>query len=216
MKALFCLAIVSAFVLPLTTYSQQVLGACESPIYELRSKELQQIVKADQDDRQSMPLPPEVSQKDRIRRMRVGEIFGEGCMQSAADFAAAALVYQHGNVPEHFYQTFIWSKRGVELGDASQKRMMGLGIDRYLVNIGKKQLFASQAYKLGENGACWCLQPVERSFPDNKRLEITGRSLVDAFKWVDELNRGTQCPTVATECATSLSASPSGTVPGFW
>jgi len=193
----------------------KVLGACESPEYEQRAQELQVIVKADQDDRQTMPLPPEVVVRDQARRMRVGEIFGEGCFKSAPDFSAAALVYQHGSVPEHFFQTFLWAKRAVELGDASQKRLMGMGLDRYLVNIGKKQLFASQAYKLSEEGACWCLQPVERSFPDSLRIEYTGHTFDDALKWIEQLNQGTSCP-AAHECAIELEPSPAGTIPGFW
>ncbi len=44
-----------------------------------------------------------------------------------------------------FFQTFIWAKKAVELGDPSQKRLMAMSIDRYLINIGHKQLFATQA-----------------------------------------------------------------------
>jgi hypothetical protein len=201
--------------LSIQTCAANTKGPCDSSIYEQRAKELQQIVKADQDARKSMPLPAGTEVADLKRRMRVGEIFGEGCFKTAADFSAAALVYQHGNVPEHFFQTFIWSKRAVELGDESQKRLMAMGLDRYLVSSGKKQLFASQAYKLGSNGQCWCLQPVEKSFPDAKRLECMHRSLPQSFKWVDELNKGTKCP-AASECPVVLSPSPAGTVPGFW
>jgi len=194
-------------------FAQNPSGSCDSPTYEKRSKELQEIVKADQDDRQKIPLSQDVISRDIARRMRVGEIFGEGCFKSAADFSAAALVYQHGSVSDHFFQTFIWSKRAVELGDVSQKVLMAWGLDRYLVNLGKKQLFASQFYQF--NGGCWCLQPVEESFPDKKRIEYTKHPLADSFKGVDRMNKGTKCP-AATECSTPLSASPAGTVPGFW
>jgi hypothetical protein len=211
-----CFLLLATLSIPFNpTFAQQSSSSCDSPVYEERSKELQKIVKADQDDRQTMTIPPEVVLRDTTRRMRVGEIFGEGCMKSAADFSAAALIYQHGSVPEHFFQTFLWSKRAVELGDTSQKRMMGLGLDRYLVNIGKKQLFASQATKPNGTNTCWCLQPVEKSFPDDKRIEYTNRSLSDAFKWVNDLNKNTACP-AATECNSPLKSSPAGSVPGFW
>jgi hypothetical protein len=111
MKSLLLFLIVGGAA-PLNGFAQNVLGACDSPIYEQRSMELQKIVKADQDDRQKMPLPPSVLLRDLKRRMRVGEIFGEGCFKSAADYAAAAPVYQHGTTPDHFYQTFIWSQKG--------------------------------------------------------------------------------------------------------
>ncbi len=139
---------------------------------ERRSQELQSIVQADQDDRKDWKnkTPAEIEKvvsRDEIRRMRVGEIFGKGCFSKAADYAAAALVFQHGNSADHFFQTYIWSKRGVDLGDSNQKRMMALGIDGYLVNVGKKQLFATQATK-PDLEACWCLHQVESNFPDKE------------------------------------------------
>lgn len=183
-----------------------------------RSKELSEIVKADQDERQNWQnkAPEEmmkVADRDVSRRKRIGEIFGEGCFSKAEDYAAAALVYQHGDVPDHFYQTFIWSKRGIELGDKSQERMMALGIDRYLVNVGQKQLFGSQATKPSES-KCWCLQKIEKSFPDKRRSEIAGKSLVQAFDWLKELNAGQSCPN--SECDADLKPTPKGSIPGFW
>ncbi len=67
----------------------------------MRSHELQEIVKADQADRQ---IPGskidwnKVSAADETRSKRVAEIFAEGCFKSAGDYAAAALVFQHGVV----------------------------------------------------------------------------------------------------------------------
>lgn len=184
-----------------------------------RSAELQKIVAADQKDREDFQhwtptQAMEVLARDLERRKRVGEIFGEGCFKSAADFSAAALVYQHGDVPEHFYQTFIWSKRAVELGDASQNNLLALGLDRYLVNSGRKQLFASQAHH-GPNDNCFCLQPVEKSFPDSERVKYTRRTLADALKWVDSLNVEKSCAP-AHECEETLQPTPAGSVPGFW
>jgi len=192
----------------------------DKPRLELRSIELSKIVKADQDDREDFfDKTPEEMQKilkrDEQRRQRVGEIFGEGCFSKAHDFAAAALVYQHGNVPEHFLQAFMWAKRAMELGDASQKRLMALAIDRYLVNIGHKQLFGSQASKPGMTPkTCWCLEQVEASFPDKLRSDIAGKSLKEAFDWLDDLNKGLNCP--KAECLKNLKDTPVGTLPGFW
>jgi hypothetical protein len=187
---------------------------------EARSKELVKIVKADQDDREDFltRTPEEIQEivkRDVLRRKRVGEIFGEGCFSKAQDFAAAALVYQHGDVPEHFFQAFIWAKRAVELGDYTQKRMMALGIDRYLVNIGKKQLFGSQAKKDNLTAeSCLCLEQVEESFPDHLRKMQSGKNFKEALEWIGELNTGKDCPHQL--CTNELRPSPKGTVPGFW
>lgn len=199
------------------------IGSCQAdkPRQEARSKELQEIVNADQEDREDFfkKTPEELREmalRDVERRKRVGEIFGEGCFLKAEDFAAAALVYQHGDVPEHYLQAFMWAKRAVELGDEKQKRLMGLAIDRYLVNTGHKQLFASQATKtdIRDPNSCWCLQQIEPSFPDDLRKEIANKTFKEAFDWLEELNKGTSCPN--TECAQKLKPSPKGTVPGFW
>ena len=199
-----------------------VSRSCQSDPSRLqaRSKELEAIVKADQADRQDWAgkTPEEmqeVVERDVVRRKRVGEIFGEGCFWKAEDYAAAALVYQHGDVPDHFLQAFMWAKRAVELGDDSQERLMAVAIDRYLVNIGHKQLFASQASKPEmKPGSCWCLQRIEPSFPEELRKEIGGQSSKEAFGWLEELNQGTECPNV--ECSQPLEPSPAGTIPGFW
>ncbi|MCB0422233.1 MAG: hypothetical protein KDD61_14645 [Bdellovibrionales bacterium] len=203
------------------THSSNYVSCLEDVVrQEDRSKELAKMVQEDQNDRvdffkKSTDELVKILKKDEQRRRRVGEIFGEGCFKNAEDFAAAALIYQHGKVPDHFFQAFLWVKRSVELGDASQKRLMALAIDRYLVSSGKKQLFGSQASKPDTNPkTCWCIEQIERSFPDKLRSEIAGKSFNEVFNWLDDLNKDLSCP--RTECQKKLEASPKGTVPGFW
>lgn len=192
---------------------------CQSqPEHQLqRSNELQDIVKADQADR-LLEDPgaidwSQVGPRDEARRKRVGEIYGEGCINSAADYAAAALVYQHGTIPDHYFQTFVWAKRAVELGDASQSRLMEMGIDRYLVHSGKRQLFGTQLAKLSlDPKACWCIEELEVSFPELRRKA----SRANAEAYLNRLNAGNSACEPALMCEKPLEPSPVGTVPGFW
>lgn len=184
-----------------------------------RAAELQTIVNADQKDRENWQhltakQMAEMSKRDIERRKRVGEIFGEGCFKTAADYSAAALVFQHGDMPDHFYQTFIWAKRAGDLGDTNQNRLMALGLDRYLVKTGRKQLFATQAFQ-EKLGGCYCLQEVEGGFPDDERLKYAKWTLADALKWVDSLNEGKSCGSTR-ECDEGLKPTPQGSIPGFW
>lgn len=203
-------------------FTSPAFQACvdDKPRLEARSKELSSIVQADQDERKdwnqkSFKEMMIATNRDSLRRQRIGEIFGEGCFSTASDFSAAALVYQHGCVPEHFFQTYIWAKRAVELGDVKQKRLMALGLDRYLVNTGHKQLFGSQATKPDLNpGTCWCIQQVEKTFPDNLKKEYADKNLAETFTWLKELNAGNNCP--IKECDVQLKSSPKGSIPGFW
>lgn len=101
-----------------------------------------------------------------------------------------------------------------ELGDSSQKKMMAWGIDRYLVNSNHKQLFGSQLYKL-DIDPCWCVEPIEKSFPDSLRKSYEGHTLSEIFAGVDKMNEGASCPH-ANVCKHDFKNSPAGTVPGFW
>lgn len=188
---------------------------------EARSAELQMIVESDQADRKDFFNKTseellELAKRDVEKRKRVGEIFGEGCFKAAADFSAAALVYQHGDRSDHYMQTYIWAKRAIELGDDTQKSLMAFGIDRYLVNTGHKQLFGSQAVTVDKANplSCWCLQEVEKSFPDSLRVKYTNRALQDNYQWLKTLNLGKSCAN--TECKENLAPTPRGSVLGFW
>lgn len=181
-----------------------------------RSKELEALAKADQSDRKN-PLTSEAALlkmtiNDLSRRKRVGEIFGEGCFKTASDYMSGAIIYQHGNIPEHNYQAFIWARKAVELGDNAGKHFSALAIDRYLVATGRKQLFGSQFLMKGLT-ACPCMEPVEMSFPDAKRKLYSGQTLDESYQhMVKEI--GKQCPKV--ECDTPLKPTPRGSVEGFW
>lgn len=194
--------------------SEYIICTEEDAKYQERSAELQTIVDADQADREGGAMKPGSALRDRERRQRVGQIFGEGCFKSAKDYSNAALVFQHGDQSDHYLQTFLWSKRSVALGDQSQMRMMALSIDRYLLSKGHKQLFASQASK-DNSSPCWCLQRVEDTFPSKMRQQYMKATLADQIKWVDDLNSGMGCQS-PNFCSVELNDSPKGTAPGFW
>ena len=135
-------------------------------------------------------------------------------VKTADDYAAASLIYQHGDTPDHYFQAFIWAMRAVELGQDGQKGLVAVTIDRYLVSIGKKQLFGSQAFASEETLGCACLEPVEMSFPETVRKEYSHMSLQDRYDWLASINTGKNCSNEM--CSTVLQPSPQGTVPGFW
>lgn len=182
------------------------------------SERLQKLAAEDQADRQGSAEGidwSKVTPRDIQRRIDVAEIFARGCFASAADYAAAATVYQHGDTADHAYQTFLWSKRAVDLGDLSQKWWLAAGLDRYLVRIGQKQLFATQ-YSKHHSDPCWCLEQVEETFSDVRRKEFVKKSLNQAVDFLKELNKNTSSCANVKYCSAPLKPSPVGTVPGFW
>jgi hypothetical protein len=199
----------------------------DSEVQTQRSLELQRLRKEDQLDRKwqedlqrgnqpSYEIMENMSKNDLKRRMRVGEIFGEGCFKSAADYEAAGIVYQHGSTPNHYFQAFVWFKEALDLGGLTLKAEMAMAIDRYLVAIGHKQLFGTQAFQKNV-GECFCIQPIERSFPQNLRDEYRGGedAAYTGLSLLKSLNGpASSCP--VAYCRASLRSTPKGTVPGFW
>ncbi len=187
----------------------------DKELLKSRSQELQALLRDDQEDR----IPPVnwnwVAPRDEERRKRVAEIFAEGCFRKAKDYAAAAMIFQHGVTSDHYYQAFIWSQKALALGHASAKWLVAAAVDRYLVSVGQKQLFATQAYR-PRNHRCWCLNETEESFPESMRFEYTEKGLKEAFEWVESLNQSLPRCTPARYCNQGLKPSPAGTVPGFW
>jgi hypothetical protein len=182
----------------------------------VKSKRLQEIVAEDQADRSHTPIDWSiVTPRDINRRIEVAEAFALGCIASAADYASAAMVYQHGDTADHAYQAFIWSKRAVDLGDATQKWLVAAALDRYLVRLGHKQLFATQLSRAFDE-ECLCLDPVEASFPQTMRSEYLNKTVAQVLLFVQEENKGKPSCNEVRFCKRDRKPSPRGTVPGFW
>lgn len=191
----------------------------QDPILQkIRSEELQQIVTDDQDDRKVRPIDwSKVYPRDVVRIKRVGEIFAEGCVSTGKDYAAAALVFQHGDHPDHYLQTYLWQKRAGELGEAGNKGLMLAALDRYLVSTGYKQLFATQYSKVGDE-KCTCLQDIEDAFPEKKRVQMGGKTKKEALEYVLTENKERPLCQKITFCRSGLKSTPKGVLPfpGVW
>lgn len=215
-------AIIVALALlhPAVARSGESSAPCSADLQRARSAELQKLRDEDQSDRAGSIDSIDwsvVGPRDKSRRRRVAEIAAEGCLDSARDYAAAALIYQHGDTSDDFLHAFMWFKKAVDLGDDSQKVMMAKGADRYLVSLGYKQLFATQALRPSMSPSdCWCLQAVAQGMTAEQRAKYAERTLEEAFAWVDTLNKQAPRCRPAKYCERGLKEAPKGTLPGVW
>lgn len=180
--------------------------------------EIKSLRDADQADRSSGHKSPEdwvgISARDRVRRERVGRLAADGCLHTPADYLAAALVYQHGDAPDDYLQTYRWSMKAVELGDRKGLELAALGLDRYLMNTGRKQVYASQARSMPETPDCSCLWPVEETSTDDDRRGHFRPTLAEALKWVGELNKDKPSCGPPAFCPVRAAPTPRGSIPG--
>ena len=123
------------------------------------------------------------------------------------------MLFQHGEAPEHFLQTFHWARRAVELGAVDQMQLIAMGLDRYLMSKGRKQLFGTQFFK-NNSQTCWCMWPVEESFESSERVRYLEKTLFELRSDVSKLNGPKNCPDL--ECNVPAEETREGSIPGFW
>ena len=135
-----------------------------------------------------------VGKRDEERRKRVLEIMSQGGAKEAADYVHAAMVLQHGQGPEDFDHANQWCLKAVELDpDYPGARWLAAAAkDRYLMNLGKPQLYGTQSKK--DKDGPWYLYQVDPTVTDEERAKWDVPPLARAKARVEALNGGTFQP----------------------
>jgi hypothetical protein len=136
--------------------------------------ELLDIYEADQADRRVVRYEDidwsQVGARDKQRQARVSEIVTAGGAKAADDFYHAAMVFQHGDEPEHYQKAHEWAMRAVELNpEFTRARWLAAATeDRYLMSMGKPQKYGTQFRKVD---GVWQLYDVDPSVTDEERAK---------------------------------------------
>ncbi len=120
------------------------------------SPEMKSIFLADQFDRGNDPyakpgdpqpkgLSGEViRQHDDERDARVKQMLDAGLIRTATDYFRAALIYQHSGTPEGTLLAHILASVAAAKGYPGALWLQAATLDRYLLQIGRKQVFGTQ------------------------------------------------------------------------
>ena len=130
-----------------------------------------------------------VLQRDRARLAKVKEIIAAGGLTTSMDYFNAAFVLQHGLEPEDFKNAHELAMKAAELDPQNRqaKWLAATAQDRYLVSIGKPQIYGTQYHM--ENGV-WRLAPVdENAVTDEERAKWGVPPLAESKRRVEQLNR---------------------------
>lgn len=141
---------------------------CAGTQYTEARKQIQDALKSDMSDRQN--FDESVSEKDTRRRIKIAEFSVKGCLKDGEDYFAAALIFQHGILPEHYLQAVSFTNKSLSLNYLPASALREVAIDRYLMSLGRSQIFGSQitapaAYKQVETDLDLepCLWPVDKT-----------------------------------------------------
>jgi hypothetical protein len=118
-----------------------------APASSADSEELRRLMDEDQADRQSKSVDwSVVAPRDRVRLARIKALYAGGEIHTANDYYRAALVLQHGEVPEDFQLAHDFCVAAMMLGktDLASASLAAAAQDRFLMNIGRPQRFGTQ------------------------------------------------------------------------
>ncbi|MBD0372494.1 MAG: hypothetical protein ICV60_16745 [Pyrinomonadaceae bacterium] len=156
------------------------------------NQELARLYREDQADR----TPPEgkaidwsvVSQRDRARLARVKELYTQNRLQTANDYYNAAMILQHGDVPEDFLLAHEFCVVAISKGKVDARWLAVASEDRFLMNIGRPQRFGTQ-YRAVPVTAPYRLYTVDSGVTDELRRAMDAPTLAQAKAREAEINK---------------------------
>lgn len=113
----------------------------------LSNPQMTAIFEADQKSRLVLGAPIDWTVKqreDRERRAETKALLDSGKLQSGEDFYHAAFVFQHGDMPADFLLAHTLATIAMARGNRSASWIAAATLDRFLQNIGQKQVFGTQ------------------------------------------------------------------------
>jgi hypothetical protein len=154
--------------------------------------ELARLYADDQADRR--PAPGQaldwkvVGARDRAREAKVKELLASDAPRTGADFFHAAMVLQHGSSPEDYLLAHELSVLAIGQGERRARWLAAASMDRYLMNIGRPQRFATQ-YRSEGPALPMTLYLVDEQVTDTHRAHFGAPPLREAKEREAMMNR---------------------------
>lgn len=155
------------------------------------NEELSRLCQEDQADRKLDPRQidwPTVSARDRARLARTKELYNQNRLQTGTDFFNAALILQHGDLPEDFLLAHELCVVAIMKGESQARWLAAASEDRFLMNIGRPQRFGTQ-YRSDPANAPIKLYTVDPTVTDELRRALNVPTLAQAKAREAELNK---------------------------
>lgn len=146
--------------------------------------ELRHLFEADQAARKSIRLNSDLPQEDAARRQRVKELITAGALVDPEDYYHAAMVFQHGESVDDYWQARELALKSAEMGYGRARWLAAAAYDRWLMQQGRAQKYGTQ-YR--SNGQTWVLWDVDPETTDEERARWGVPPLEEAKRRAAEL-----------------------------
>lgn len=131
-----------------------------------------------------------VGPRDQARLSWVKALYTQNDLHSGADYYHAAMILQHGDAPDDFLLAHEFCVIAISRGknDRDARWLAAASEDRFLMNIGRPQRFATQ-YRADPSTAPFRLYRVDSGVTDELRRALDVPSLAEAKAREREMNR---------------------------
>ena len=128
---------------------------------DIPNSEMEAIFDEDQRVRESGKIDwGSVRKSDAERRQQTRKLLANGALHTGQDYEEAAFVFQHGDSASDYLLAHTLAMVAISKGDATAVWIAAATLDRYLENIGQKQVFGTQ-YSVGPSHL-WTQEPYDR------------------------------------------------------
>lgn len=150
--------------------------------------ELIELTDADQNERKSFELDPKlIYVKDSLRREKVKVLERLKKLKTSNDFYNAALIFQHGRDSTDYLKALNFMKKSIELDSTRNKWLFAAITDRYLLSIGKPQIYGTQFFK--EEGKPWIQENYDSlKVDDQERKKYGVKTLKEQKEALKKMN----------------------------
>ena len=119
-----------------------------------------------------------VARQDETRKQRTRALLDAGALNTADDYYRAAFIFQHGGSPQDYLMAHALAVAATAKGHPEGAWIAAASLDRYLQNIGQKQIYGTQY--LTPNGGATTQDPYDRTLvPDALRQAVGVPNQVD-------------------------------------
>lgn len=162
---------------PRSTWAQSAATAVRTD-----NEELERLFREDQLDRSEMNGRPidwkAVDARDKTREKRVKELYASNQLYTGADYYHVAMVLQHASTPEDYLLAHELCVVAISKGDERAKWLAAASEDRFLMEIGRPQRFATQFRS--EGNSPMRLYQTDQAVTDELRRALNVPSLAQA------------------------------------
>jgi len=150
------------------------------------NQEIIEMYNADQADRVKNDNWVIINKNDILRRMRIEELLDSNKIITSVDYKNAAMIFQHGEDSNSYKMAIKMMQKSIDLDSTIDKWLYAAATDRYLMSIGKSQIYGTQYIQ--EEKSITMGKYDTTIINDSERIKYGVKILEEQKVWLTKMN----------------------------